>query len=157
MSQYLPSKPRRTYVACLACRKRKIKCFTDGSEKKACRRCSHKGIQCEYLPVPSAQKHAPSHSPFPPLRSTAVPSSNPYSATNNYRLSDSEYPQPSFAPRSSESQIPNHRLGLPQNRIDCGSYPAMEASSIYTLPVSAGAPVSQQTTFSRSPPNYAWC
>ncbi|KAJ6488830.1 hypothetical protein C8R45DRAFT_1097178 [Mycena sanguinolenta] len=141
MSQALPSKSRRTYVACLACRKRKIKCFTDGSAEKACRRCSHKGIQCEYLRVSSAQKHVPSHSPFLPLTSIAVPSANPYSATRNYWPSDSGYPQPSYTPRSSESQIPN------QNRIDCSSYVVGKAGGIYTLPVSTRAGFSASYLF----------
>ncbi|KAJ7182196.1 hypothetical protein C8R43DRAFT_940344 [Mycena crocata] len=41
---------KRTYLACKACRKRKVKCVTKG-EDTPCKRCSERGFECEYLPV----------------------------------------------------------------------------------------------------------
>ncbi|KAJ7633725.1 hypothetical protein B0H17DRAFT_1149893 [Mycena rosella] len=42
---------RRVYIACLNCRKRKVKCLTDESDKKPCGRCIRHGLACQYLPV----------------------------------------------------------------------------------------------------------
>ncbi|KAJ7442021.1 hypothetical protein FB451DRAFT_1440748 [Mycena latifolia] len=42
---------RRVYIACLNCRKRKIKCMTEEIDQKPCVRCRRHGLACEYLPV----------------------------------------------------------------------------------------------------------
>ncbi|KAJ7129901.1 hypothetical protein C8R43DRAFT_674430 [Mycena crocata] len=44
------TKRRRTYVACKACRKRKIKCISTG-EDMPCKRCAERGFKCEFIPV----------------------------------------------------------------------------------------------------------
>ncbi|KAJ7485919.1 hypothetical protein FB451DRAFT_1433020 [Mycena latifolia] len=47
------TKRRRAYVACVACRKRKIKCVTaSDADYDPCTRCKQKGIQCEFTAVP---------------------------------------------------------------------------------------------------------
>ncbi|KAJ7454234.1 hypothetical protein FB451DRAFT_1184989 [Mycena latifolia] len=46
---------RRVYIACLNCRKRKIKCMTEETDQKPCARCSRHGLKCEYLPVADEQ------------------------------------------------------------------------------------------------------
>ncbi|KAF7375769.1 C6 finger domain [Mycena sanguinolenta] len=145
MPESLLPKRRRTYVACLACRKRKIKCFTDGSEKKACRRCSQKGLQCQYRPVSDEQKLAllekSQHWPFPQHIPIPTPSSGYYAATRNH--------------------WPTHSgVGAQQDHNECGSYPAkpaIEAGSLYSpLQIRTYAPVLQQASLSRSPPNYGY-
>ncbi|KAJ7355337.1 hypothetical protein DFH08DRAFT_933306 [Mycena albidolilacea] len=43
---------KRIYVACIPCRKRKIRCVTiDDSPNTPCKRCTEKGLECEYLAV----------------------------------------------------------------------------------------------------------
>ncbi|KAJ7731698.1 hypothetical protein DFH07DRAFT_991761 [Mycena maculata] len=42
---------RRVYIACLNCRKRKIKCMSDDSEMNPCTRCIRKGLVCRYVSV----------------------------------------------------------------------------------------------------------
>ncbi|KAJ7627942.1 hypothetical protein DFH06DRAFT_1338773 [Mycena polygramma] len=51
MSDAAPYKRTRVFLACLNCRKRKIKCLTEDSEQKPCERCVRKGLLCEYRPV----------------------------------------------------------------------------------------------------------
>ncbi|KAJ7472412.1 hypothetical protein B0H11DRAFT_1353854 [Mycena galericulata] len=58
-SQGHPSRParasRRGHIACLNCRKRKIKCIAqDEYPRPPCIRCSRKGIKCEYVSVADA-------------------------------------------------------------------------------------------------------
>ncbi|KAJ7099871.1 hypothetical protein C8R43DRAFT_1141400 [Mycena crocata] len=67
---------RRVYIACLNCRKRKIKCMTDDTEQQPCERCIRKGLMCEYLAVGNED----STSAPPPGRSSAghSPSSSSY-------------------------------------------------------------------------------
>ncbi|KAJ7628777.1 hypothetical protein FB45DRAFT_1004265 [Roridomyces roridus] len=53
-SPYIPSQfERRTrvYIACVNCRRRKIRCKSGDSEEKPCERCVKKGLRCEYVPV----------------------------------------------------------------------------------------------------------
>ncbi|KAJ7480851.1 hypothetical protein FB451DRAFT_1446945 [Mycena latifolia] len=47
-------RPKRAYIACVHCRKRKIKCITP-REGQPCERCIKKGLICDYLPVPEQQ------------------------------------------------------------------------------------------------------
>ncbi|KAJ6536942.1 hypothetical protein B0H19DRAFT_1079341 [Mycena capillaripes] len=57
-----PSTPRRSkerrraYVACLACRKRKVKCVTPSDDDDTpCTRCKSRGQQCEFRAVPDGE------------------------------------------------------------------------------------------------------
>ncbi|KAJ7677635.1 hypothetical protein B0H17DRAFT_111079 [Mycena rosella] len=56
---------RRVYIACLNCRKRKIKCLSENSDP--CARCIKMGLHCEYLPVADESIHQslPPFSPYP--------------------------------------------------------------------------------------------
>ncbi|KAJ7443540.1 hypothetical protein FB451DRAFT_1189997 [Mycena latifolia] len=63
--------PKRIYIACVHCRKRKIRCITS-SEYDSCERCARKGLECEYLPIPVEQIQQPSQTSGwdgPPARS----------------------------------------------------------------------------------------
>ncbi|KAJ6540728.1 hypothetical protein B0H19DRAFT_1078128 [Mycena capillaripes] len=60
MSTYTPpnssltafTQRKRIYVACVHCRKRKVKCVNTGdSSNTPCKRCAEKGLLCEYLAV----------------------------------------------------------------------------------------------------------
>ncbi|KAJ7110824.1 hypothetical protein C8R43DRAFT_1159992 [Mycena crocata] len=47
-----PMKRRRAFVACVECRKRKIKCVTlSDDDDRPCTRCALKNIQCEFQPI----------------------------------------------------------------------------------------------------------
>ncbi|KAJ6502869.1 hypothetical protein C8R47DRAFT_1193172 [Mycena vitilis] len=80
---------KRIYVACVHCRKRKIRCIKDGFEGAQCERCKKKGLDCEYVPVceerekalfttpegsengsPAPSFHIP---PYPPAGAQAYP------------------------------------------------------------------------------------
>ncbi|KIL59978.1 hypothetical protein M378DRAFT_199955 [Amanita muscaria Koide BX008] len=44
----IPRTPRRTPMACIFCRGRKLKC--DGT-RPSCANCNRRGIPCNYMPV----------------------------------------------------------------------------------------------------------
>ncbi|KAJ7664103.1 hypothetical protein B0H17DRAFT_1256557 [Mycena rosella] len=51
---------RRVYVACVNCRKRKIRCITaEEAPDKPCERCTRKGLTCEYLAVSEERARSP--------------------------------------------------------------------------------------------------
>ncbi|KAJ6460060.1 hypothetical protein C8R47DRAFT_1161472 [Mycena vitilis] len=50
-------KRRRAYVACLACRKRKVKCVTPTDDDDTpCTRCASRGQKCEFMAVPEGEE-----------------------------------------------------------------------------------------------------
>ncbi|KAJ7605928.1 hypothetical protein FB45DRAFT_879087 [Roridomyces roridus] len=49
---FLPSRSR-VYMACVHCRKRRIKCVTTEEYDHPCERCIKKKLHCEYMPVTS--------------------------------------------------------------------------------------------------------
>ncbi|KAJ7618291.1 hypothetical protein DFH06DRAFT_1342566 [Mycena polygramma] len=50
-------KRRRAYVACLACRKRKVKCVTPTDDDDTpCTRCASRGQKCEFMGVPDGDE-----------------------------------------------------------------------------------------------------
>ncbi|KAJ7909411.1 hypothetical protein B0H13DRAFT_1877693 [Mycena leptocephala] len=75
-------KPRRAYVACTNCRKRKIKCVTVSEvDYRPCTRCAKKGLQCEYFAVPedySTQRDTP------PPENQAPPDNAAFGRENDY-------------------------------------------------------------------------
>ncbi|KAJ7473267.1 hypothetical protein FB451DRAFT_1174918 [Mycena latifolia] len=76
---------KRIYVACLHCRKRKIKCIT-ASESEPCERCARRGLECEYLPVSVEQAQQPSPTSGrdgPPARSATPGPHMPISWTQS--------------------------------------------------------------------------
>ncbi|KAJ7129880.1 hypothetical protein C8R43DRAFT_1240039 [Mycena crocata] len=79
---------KRIYVACVHCRKRKIKCITK-SEDTPCERCAERGYTCEYIPIPVLNAKAlfeegeesssnTSYAPYSPY-SSSPPPPNPVS------------------------------------------------------------------------------
>ncbi|KAJ7104886.1 hypothetical protein C8R44DRAFT_746146 [Mycena epipterygia] len=59
---------RRVYIACLNCRKRKIKCLNEESLQRPCERCIRKGLICEYIPVANEQAQSAGSNPPPPTQ-----------------------------------------------------------------------------------------
>ncbi|KAJ7738785.1 hypothetical protein B0H16DRAFT_1465632 [Mycena metata] len=147
------TKRRRVYIACTACRKRKIRCITaEESPDKPCERCSEKGLRCEYLavaeeqPPSSSHPHAPSGrnarfsnpgqlppsgSQFPggypgnapPTQHSNTPH-NAYHPRPPYSGQMSGPPVPPFTPTQYQSQFP----GAPQNPGQ-GQHPGYQYSS----------------------------
>ncbi|KAJ7512634.1 hypothetical protein B0H11DRAFT_1946606 [Mycena galericulata] len=68
-----PPGHQRNRIACVNCRKRKIKCITDKKQpRSACERCTREGAICEYIAAPSEDEISPSQSSFA-LGSGSVP------------------------------------------------------------------------------------
>ncbi|KAF8191932.1 hypothetical protein K438DRAFT_1970300 [Mycena galopus ATCC 62051] len=59
MSTPAPEKRTRVYMACLNCRRRKVKCLTDNSGNP-CQHCIRRGILCTYLSIRDEQEHSSS-------------------------------------------------------------------------------------------------
>ncbi|KAJ7433996.1 hypothetical protein FB451DRAFT_1195786 [Mycena latifolia] len=84
---------KRVYLACLNCRKRKIRCIKAG-ESEPCERCVRRGLQCEYLAVCATVPQA-----LPPTPGRDGPTADPFqSATTGPYTHDSRIqpPQPPF-------------------------------------------------------------
>ncbi|KAJ7456151.1 hypothetical protein FB451DRAFT_1183939 [Mycena latifolia] len=54
-------RPKRVYIACVHCRKRKIKCITSRDDQP-CQRCKKRGLKCDYVSVPEQQARSASSS-----------------------------------------------------------------------------------------------
>ncbi|KAJ7655495.1 hypothetical protein B0H17DRAFT_1098864 [Mycena rosella] len=77
----------RVYIACVHCRKRKIKCITAAeAPDRPCERCVRKNIHCEYMSVnqhnalypahPSGREGAPPPPPRPAVPDSYMPNSS---------------------------------------------------------------------------------
>ncbi|KAF7344291.1 Zn(2)-C6 fungal-type domain-containing protein [Mycena venus] len=80
-------KRRRAYVACIACRRRKVKCVTPSDDDDTpCTRCSNRGQECEFRAVPDTESTSSAGSTppdTPPLMLLPAPGdSSPCSATS---------------------------------------------------------------------------
>ncbi|KAJ7023076.1 hypothetical protein C8F04DRAFT_1271811 [Mycena alexandri] len=103
MSTIPPSKPaasqssqrKRIYLACVNCRRRKVRCITTGdSPDTPCQRCVKHGLICDYVPVslerekslfdiPPGEGSNSTHSPtMPPSWSQAPPHNGTYGRSN---------------------------------------------------------------------------
>ncbi|KAJ7456150.1 hypothetical protein FB451DRAFT_1183938 [Mycena latifolia] len=105
----LARRPKRVYIACVHCRRRKVKCITS-QESQPCARCIKKGLKCDYLSVPEQQarsastthgQEASDQNPLPPT---------PYMAStrNNTPQSYEGNPLPSghlYRPPQNDSQF----------------------------------------------------
>ncbi|KAJ6597483.1 hypothetical protein DFH09DRAFT_1272188 [Mycena vulgaris] len=92
---------RRVYVACLNCRRRKIKCVTAGDQaapQNPCDRCTKRGLSCEYRAVSDASAPSyPSYGAPPQL----------YGASSHYFPLPLPLPSPDFTPPTS-SRYPSY-------------------------------------------------
>ncbi|KAF9278308.1 hypothetical protein BGZ68_008657 [Mortierella alpina] len=94
----------KVYNACLACRKKKIKC--DG--QPTCQRCERLGFECSYIEVPQAHqaKHT-SKQKTKLLPSEAVPASLPLTSTKaSSRAQQQQYQQHHHQPHQRHQQQP---------------------------------------------------
>ncbi|KAJ6467851.1 hypothetical protein C8R45DRAFT_1219021 [Mycena sanguinolenta] len=97
-------KRRRTLMACLNCRKRKLRCITtEQPPKNPCARCTKKNLPCEYVPATEHDDQSSSHSSSP--------------RTPNFSESEAAPRSPSVAPSSSSSIGPPSRNSSPYSSI----------------------------------------
>ncbi|KAJ6483273.1 hypothetical protein C8R45DRAFT_931885 [Mycena sanguinolenta] len=137
------SQKKRIYVACLNCRKRKVKCITP-DEQTPCKRCTEKGLECEYVPVcverekalfteeiASLSSHRPGtpswgHAPQAPGANSASYANNHYGqqhvARPNSYYGESQYTQPSGSPYTQAPYPPQQQPQFPNNPLH--GYPA---------------------------------
>ncbi|KAF7326161.1 Zn(2)-C6 fungal-type domain-containing protein [Mycena kentingensis (nom. inval.)] len=70
-STLFPDAPRqRAPIACVHCRKRKIRCIAE-QNMRPCERCVRKGLQCDYMPVADPRNNAPGSAPASPTTPSA--------------------------------------------------------------------------------------
>ncbi|KAJ6488347.1 hypothetical protein DFH09DRAFT_1324411 [Mycena vulgaris] len=84
------TKRRRIYIACVHCRKRKIKCITaPEAPEHPCERCARRGLKCEYVAI--SEQDPPSPSPtsggytIPPTGHSDRGPANAYPQSQHYR------------------------------------------------------------------------
>ncbi|KAJ7914046.1 hypothetical protein B0H13DRAFT_1873264 [Mycena leptocephala] len=155
MSENAPYKRTRVFLACLNCRKRKIKCLTEDSDNRPCERCVRKGLLCQYLPVADEQDQSPgmnspaldragtAQSAHQPV-SHAGPGFNPYAPAGNHLSPHSR--NPPYAPSTSQAAphaAPNH-----------GGQQFYAGSSPYYVPLKVTTPM--QHGSSVYPTNYVY-
>ncbi|KAJ7779748.1 hypothetical protein B0H16DRAFT_724882, partial [Mycena metata] len=70
---------RRTLIACLNCRKRKLRCIpAEQTPNGPCTRCLKRGLQCEYVATTESNSpHTPEYSPTDIQHSQIVPRPSP--------------------------------------------------------------------------------
>ncbi|KAF7365743.1 C6 finger domain [Mycena venus] len=106
----MPQRRRtRVFLACMACRKRKIKCMTTDTEQKPCKRCVQKGLFCQYITVADQLVHSAStsshksertqrseapHLSRPSSASSVALATRPYSAMDNRRRTHASEHEP---------------------------------------------------------------
>ncbi|KAJ7679724.1 hypothetical protein B0H17DRAFT_1139006 [Mycena rosella] len=107
MSDHLQVR-RRVYIACLNCRKRKIKCMTEESDRKPCDRCIRHGLVCEYVPVADESIHSALPGAAPQSDVQPFTAFNPYPVHESHAHTGGTWPQytpvaPAFSGGSSRS------------------------------------------------------
>ncbi|KAJ6490510.1 hypothetical protein DFH09DRAFT_1338657 [Mycena vulgaris] len=108
---------KRTYLACLNCRGRKIKCIS-ADETKPCARCAAKSLVCEYMAV--SEEQARSLSPTQGRRGSAwnapprsTPTPRPYTPQSPQRyIASTKASAPSYAPTYYQEYNPS-QFGSP--------------------------------------------
>ncbi|KAJ6562243.1 hypothetical protein B0H19DRAFT_1259817 [Mycena capillaripes] len=157
MSEPAPYKRTRVFLACLNCRRRKIKCLTEDSEQNPCERCVRKGLVCEYRPVADDQEHnaGTTHSYERQAAPSAAPASSPYPLGNQRppQSGNAQYP-PSMVYGSTPGSAPYSYGGQQLHPGSSQSYGQPQGYNAPTSgpasPYGSSAPTPQQ----RSPPGY---
>ncbi|KAJ7912352.1 hypothetical protein B0H13DRAFT_1875019 [Mycena leptocephala] len=165
-----PNKRTRVYLACLLCRKRKIKCMTDDSGENPCARCFRKGLRCEYIPV-AVQKEQSVPMPAsggsgtahlgPPTPVASIPYLSPENCFLPRAGSAQYLPSISRISASSPFDVTTRSTKVPPSHGAVQTYPApglyCAPSQIYNTngltpasPYGADAPPHQQYSFSES-------
>lgn len=101
------AKRRRAYVACVTCRKRKIKCVTaSDADDDPCTRCKKKGIPCEFIAVPDEDESSPGPGPTTSSGYTDTSQGARLNPASPYPQQDiSSYP---YNPNLADYQLPPH-------------------------------------------------
>nr|GAT53179.1 predicted protein [Mycena chlorophos] len=136
LSVLFPNAPRsRVPVACVRCRRRKIKCKIS-NDAQSCERCTKKGFQCEYIPVNDPRNAVP---PISTAAAThGMRSASPASASSPESLSPLI---PATGGRSSPSASKRSRAAAAQTSTP---HPASAGTLLWLEPVVEGDPTQAQ-------------
>nr|GAT47561.1 C6 finger domain [Mycena chlorophos] len=98
-----PSRRPRAFIACLNCRKRRVKCETEDDCDAPCERCVKRGLSCSYVPVmdvdaPLINTH-PVHGYYPADPDSDLSAEGSPSSPSSLPL-DAYYTLPDFQLRS---------------------------------------------------------
>ncbi|KAJ7116106.1 hypothetical protein C8R43DRAFT_960962 [Mycena crocata] len=100
---------RRGYIACIHCRKAKVKCLTNEECSEPCERCVRKGLGCEYRTVDEPETDVPAMSPgfnqpqsFQPVH--LMP--NAWTHAGAHGVHSGKKPNPSGARSHKQSYVP---------------------------------------------------
>ncbi|KAJ7622523.1 hypothetical protein FB45DRAFT_927894 [Roridomyces roridus] len=110
------TKKKRVYIACLHCRKRKIRCITNETTDTPCARCTEKGLECRYVAVAN-ERRVPS-SPDGRRKRERLPPSSPTTSEDNVThspaLSSSLSPATPRSPNEMITKRSNSASASPQ-------------------------------------------
>ncbi|KAF8146683.1 hypothetical protein K438DRAFT_1780697 [Mycena galopus ATCC 62051] len=135
---------KRVYIACVECRRLKIKCKTDQYRPKPCKRCTTKGLDCKYLTV--AEESASRRNANPEASSSVTSPIPPTSLLPIGPDASSGRETRSSHDAGHQKYVPSISQGFPSTPVDA--------------PVSnrggPGLPLSQEglMDFRRAPSNY---
>ncbi|KAF7314106.1 Zn(2)-C6 fungal-type domain-containing protein [Mycena chlorophos] len=138
LSVLFPNAPRsRVPVACVRCRRRKIKCKIS-NDAQSCERCTKKGFQCEYIPVNDPRNAVPpiSTSAAAAAATPGMRSASPASASSPESLSPLI---PATGGRSSPSASKRSKAAAAQT-----SAPHSSGTLLWLEPVVEGDPTQAQ-------------
>ncbi|KAJ6456682.1 hypothetical protein C8R45DRAFT_1110802 [Mycena sanguinolenta] len=175
---------RRTIMACLNCRKRKMRCITtEQPPKNPCARCTRKGLACEYVaaehdedshcpeprfptpPESSANRGHPRTEPpsswaAPSMPALPLPYTMPPPPHRRPRYSGTNYPDLSLSGSPSNEQTPTTQYYAPSqtNNAMLGRGYNPHAAQTYQYMATYGPPGGQPGTYapgtSGPPQNY---
>ncbi|KAJ7676652.1 hypothetical protein DFH06DRAFT_1428293 [Mycena polygramma] len=118
------TKRTRIYVACINCRKRKVRCITtDDSEEKPCKRCTEKGLSCSYLAVCEERDNPPQNPPPPSQRWNQGPRSSSNASSAPYGNNNSSQYPPNYGQAPSQTPTQFNQSGFVPNYTNAAPYP----------------------------------
>ncbi|KAJ6571024.1 hypothetical protein DFH09DRAFT_1079992 [Mycena vulgaris] len=146
----------RVYIACIHCRKRKIRCITDEKGPlNPCERCARRGLNCEYLsvgeqdPYPSSGRDTPNLDPvfMSPAPTAHMPNAWTQSPPQGPYIAQAPAPSPTRYSNSSQynynsfNALPSgSQPGPPGHRSDRSSRPQHFPTPAYNDPAMTSAP-----------------
>ncbi|KAJ6572432.1 hypothetical protein DFH09DRAFT_1277392 [Mycena vulgaris] len=164
-------RPRRTYLACLNCRKQKIKCLTAG-EDTPCERCTRRGLECEYKAVSEVQANSASpprgggegrrgtvQEPPPPSKYKPTPGQHPSRGSGGTTRRNPLYSGHSYSVPSGPTPMYPGNNPTPQAQFLAGghsaqyNYAATNPAAIQSTPMYQGTHPPSQPQFPTSGPS----
>ncbi|KAJ7458881.1 hypothetical protein FB451DRAFT_1372094 [Mycena latifolia] len=134
------TKKQRVSIACVHCRKRKIKCVpNEKSLYKPCERCVRRGFLCEYISVGDEQHQTlPGTPPPPPPPQSSLPLTPTSHTPQTWGWSGHSLDQ-------LNDQIPNNSEYRPHAQLDRSHFDACHLRARDSLPVTRFGPDDQRS------------